>query len=648
MTPDQLVAVLISLVTGASDPDLDALRDGGFDERYPLTVEACPRPLGPLEVEGQTVICGRISVPEDHGAEGGETIPLAFAVLKSRSQAPAPDPVIYLHGGPGGFTVQEIPFNASIFDFLRDRRDIVIFDQRGAGISDRTIACYTELATDFMDFARPDEETMFDADQPMAKCVGEIYDSGVDLPLYNTTQSAQDVRAIMDTLGYPTYNAFGISYGTKLAMELARSAPRGLRAVVIDSISMVDNPAYDTNAVPVDEALGWIVDFCAEDAACAEAFPDLEGDIATAGEVLASGELMILGEPAGPDIITGLLDMSNKTAGPFTTYMPAILHELAAGETTTLTMLLTGGFTPDNSVPAIMAQISDALSDTDAVIAEVLLMQAEQMRSQVATAGKLLTTLSDDISPSGAADTEILLDEALSEVVKGMEEAEVLRLLSGYAALIGQEPDKDAISLLVSQYFPETELPRLMALVAAMTEEDVIAFYDRAKIDAARITSQARIMVTLGIIACQEDFPFNSVEGYDEVATTYRFPVIDAPTREENLPLYEFCGLFEPQPREGFHEPITTELPVLAMSGTKDTQTNSTAAETVTSTLPNGQAVLFPEAGHATIQFSQCAKDVAESFIEAPDAPVNAACTEALKPTFYIPPTPASDDPDGE
>jgi len=80
-----------------------------------------------------------------------------------------------------------------------------------------------------------------------------------------------------------------------------------------------------------------------------------------------------------------------------------------------------------------------------------------------------------------------------------------------------------------------------------------------------------------------------------------------------------------------------SDIPDLAMSGAKDTQTNPDAAERVVRSLTRSQAVLFPEAGHAVIQFSQCARDVAEGFLEDPFAPVNAACAEALKPRFYIP-----------
>ncbi len=639
MSPDQILATVVALMTSATDPAFDRLTQGGHDERYPLTVENCPRPIGPLEVEGKTVICGRIAVPETHGQDTGATIPLAFAVLKSRSTAPAPDPVIYLHGGPGGYTVQDIPFNASVFDFLRDRRDIVLFDQRGSGISDRTIACYNELAEEFLKFAKPDEEKLFGADEPLARCLAETVTSGTDLEPFNTTQSAMDVRAIMHTLGYREYNAFGISYGTKLGQELLRSAPEGLRALVIDSISRVDNPAYDTNGVPVDQALGWVVDYCMADEACAAAYPDLEDTIHAAGKRLTEEPALTMsGEALEPSIIADILELSNKRAMPFTAYLPQVFTEMAAGETATLEKLVTGGFTPQHTPEAILSTYGQSLGSLDRTLAEVALMQAEQMRSDEAAVAKLLTTLSNDLSPSGAARTEALLDAALSDVATTMEPDALLAFLHDYVLFVGQAPDRALIEAFLETHIPEAERPRIMGLLAAMTEDDVVAFFERARTDSANITSQSRMMFTLGIIACQEDYPFNSRDGYDAVAAGYRFPEIDPGVRHGTLILYDFCDLFEKHPREGFHQPVASDIPVLAMAGTKDTKTNPDAADMVVRTLSNGQAVLFPEAGHAVIQFSQCARDVAVGFLENPDAPVNAACTEGLKPRFYTPP----------
>ena len=52
-------------------------------------------------VEGTTVACGKVSVPENHDKPDGRQIDLTFMLLKSHSQSPAADPVVYLHGGPG-------------------------------------------------------------------------------------------------------------------------------------------------------------------------------------------------------------------------------------------------------------------------------------------------------------------------------------------------------------------------------------------------------------------------------------------------------------------------------------------------------------------------------------------------------------------
>lgn len=645
MSPDQIIATVIALLSSTTAPAFELLKTGSHDDRYPLTVEVCPRPLGPLEVEGNTVICGRISVPEDHTAVDGATIPLAFAVLKSRSTASAPDPVIYLHGGPGGHTVQDIPMNAGLFDFLRDRRDIILFDQRGAGLSDRTVACYTEFAAEFVQFANVDEDMVFAADGPMAKCLSETVATGVDLSLYNTTQSARDVRAIMDALGYGEYNAFGISYGTKLAQELMRTAPEGLRSVVIDSISRVDSPAYDTNGMPMDQALGWVVDFCMQDDACSAAYPDLEETVHAAGRRLTEEpKLTVAGKEIDAEMMSEIIDSSNAVAGPFTAYLPQVFTEIAAGETATLEKLVTGGFDPDRSIASIMARHGTGLGDLDRTLAEVALMEAEQMRGAGDAAAKLLSTLSDDLATFGALNTEALLDKALSEIAKRLNADTLLAFLRDYALFVGQDPDRSAIETLITTHIPDVEQPRLLGMVAAMTEADVAAFYQRARVDAANLTALARMIFALGIIACQEDFPFNSLEGYDAVAAEYRFPSIDAGVRASTAPLYGFCNLFEKHPRDGFHEPVVSAIPVLAMSGTKDTQTNPDAAEMVVRTLANGQAVLFPEAGHAVIQFSQCAKDVAEGFVETPTEPVNAACTADLKPRFYVPPATQQDE----
>jgi len=53
------------------------------------------------------VICGRIDVPESHDAPNGKIVPRALALLKTCSRSPSPDPVIHLHGRPGGHAARK-------------------------------------------------------------------------------------------------------------------------------------------------------------------------------------------------------------------------------------------------------------------------------------------------------------------------------------------------------------------------------------------------------------------------------------------------------------------------------------------------------------------------------------------------------------
>ena len=91
---------------------------------------------------GQTVDCGYLTVPEDRSQPDGPTIRLHVAIFRSYSDNPAPDPIVYLAGGPGehALEVASLTFNQRFAPFLADR-DFIIFDQRGVGYSEPALDC---------------------------------------------------------------------------------------------------------------------------------------------------------------------------------------------------------------------------------------------------------------------------------------------------------------------------------------------------------------------------------------------------------------------------------------------------------------------------------------------------------------------------
>ena len=107
------------------------------------------------------------------------------------------------------------------------------------------------------------------------RCFDELTAKGVPLAAYNTTQNALDLPVIMSALGYRDYNIYGISYGTKLGLEVMRVAPQNVRSVILDGVAPSWVNLYNSFAMKTDEAIQHLVDHCAADRVCNEAYPEL-------------------------------------------------------------------------------------------------------------------------------------------------------------------------------------------------------------------------------------------------------------------------------------------------------------------------------------------------------------------------------------
>ncbi|MCA9925859.1 MAG: alpha/beta fold hydrolase, partial [Anaerolineales bacterium] len=189
------------------------------------------------EPEGHDVTCGYLIVPEDR-SQPNKTIRLHVAIFASESDNPAPDPVVYLEGGPGGDALEAMPFtfDDNFAPLLADR-DVIIFDQRGTGYSEPSLACpeSIEADLDIIDEVVPLEEEIDISLDAAAACYNRLVDEGVNLAAYNSLENAADVNDLRIALGYDEWNLYGISYGTKLAMTTMRDHPEGIRSVILDS-----------------------------------------------------------------------------------------------------------------------------------------------------------------------------------------------------------------------------------------------------------------------------------------------------------------------------------------------------------------------------------------------------------------------------
>ncbi len=227
---------------------------------------------------GRDVECGWLTVPEDHAKPDGKTIKLAVARFKSDASKPEPDPIVYLEGGPGGSALKSYINQFDIFfGPLVEKRDVILFDQRGTGYSDPSLSCpeYKQAVFDMLPKDLTAAESEATANKALLVCRDRLVKEGVNLEVYNSAQNAADIESLRQALGYDKINLYGISYGTRLALTAERDAPAQLRSVVIDSVYTPQVDLYSQIPVNGERAFETLFKACEAEPGCAENYPDL-------------------------------------------------------------------------------------------------------------------------------------------------------------------------------------------------------------------------------------------------------------------------------------------------------------------------------------------------------------------------------------
>ncbi len=208
--------------------------------------------------------CGTLTVYEDRAAQAGRQINLRIAVIPTLSRAPAPDPLFFITGGPGGAATVDYLQMSAAFSRINEKRDIVLVDQRGTGQS-HPLEC-----------AGLDEEPEADDEQALQAwleaCLGQL---DADPRFYTTQAAVDDLEQVRQALGYGQINLYGISYGTRVALTYMRSYPHNVRAAILDGVVPQDEALGTSIASDAQKALDAILARCVADADCNQAFPDL-------------------------------------------------------------------------------------------------------------------------------------------------------------------------------------------------------------------------------------------------------------------------------------------------------------------------------------------------------------------------------------
>jgi pimeloyl-ACP methyl ester carboxylesterase len=254
-----IAATLLALyASAASAPALADLGQIGF------------APCG----DSNNFACGHLRVPlaPNGGAPGAITLAIR------RHRAPVGDAkaaVIALAGGPGQAALPFAEQFASLLGPIVSTRDLIVFDQRGTGLS-QPLSCHR--------FEGAGANSV--SPRGIAECAAQL---GPGRAYYTTPDSVADIEAIRAAGGYEKLVLYGTSYGTKLAEQYAQAHPNRVEALVLDSVVSPNGP--DPLNRSTFAAIPRVLHQLCAAGACAHITPNPTADLARLVAHIGRGEL---------------------------------------------------------------------------------------------------------------------------------------------------------------------------------------------------------------------------------------------------------------------------------------------------------------------------------------------------------------------
>ena len=177
--------------------------------------------------------CGHITAPMRRAEPALGATRVAFAVrTRADRRQPSLGTIVAMDGGPG-YASTAAPYARSLVAALAPllrRRDLVLFDERGTGLSD-VVDCPAL------------QNGLIQEGIAVGECANRL---GPRYAGYTTAEAAADLDAVRRALGLGRVFFYGDSYGTLFGQAYAARYPGSLRGLILDSAYPADDPYYRT------------------------------------------------------------------------------------------------------------------------------------------------------------------------------------------------------------------------------------------------------------------------------------------------------------------------------------------------------------------------------------------------------------------
>ena len=244
-----------------------------------FTSTDCPIEIPEELLKSGNFSYGNMKVPEFSKKPKGNTIELAVAIFKCKSDTATHEPLVLCAGGPGMSNIDDfVPdLTGGLGELFLNNRDVVVIESRGLKYSKPYLACpgLEKLQLSLVEKNLTADETIDLYLDTLQNVYNRFTSEGVNLSAFNSFEISNEIAYVMKQLGYEKFSLFGTSYGTMVAQNLLLNHSDRLVSVVMNGTMDLNRGGYDMHTNMIN-MLDSIFEKCQNDTKYAASFPDLK------------------------------------------------------------------------------------------------------------------------------------------------------------------------------------------------------------------------------------------------------------------------------------------------------------------------------------------------------------------------------------
>ncbi len=229
--------------------------------------------------------CFRMFVPEVYGDQ--ESSIINFPVVKIASSGDSnKSPVLHLGGGGPGNPIGLGPNTAANWLWswyqevsTRNGRDLYIMDPRGVGMAQPVLVCKEYIPAFLASLSKNltvDDELKWNI-EVNKQCVSRLEEQGINLGGYNSLSVARDVESLRRALNIDYWSLYGVSYGSRYALTIAREYGETVESMVLDAAVFPNVRYMDNYSKNLEKAFERLIGYCNGDQTCKQSLVDPGG-----------------------------------------------------------------------------------------------------------------------------------------------------------------------------------------------------------------------------------------------------------------------------------------------------------------------------------------------------------------------------------